>query len=89
MAASLFATTATMLSKINQSKELAIEVANLTEKVEEMTNEIGTAKTEAKLASKEPDELRAKLAELSNDIAAFAVQAKSCDDIKKKYQLKQ
>jgi outer membrane murein-binding lipoprotein Lpp len=69
-------------------ENLTAEVAELTSKIIAMTNELGKAKTDAELAKKEPEELKAKIADLTNDVAAFAMQAKSCEEIKKKFKAK-
>lgn len=76
------------LKQVRNQEILTSEVADLNSKITAMTNEFGTAKTDLELAKKEPQELKAKIADLSNDLAAFAKQAKSCYDIKNKLKIK-
>jgi hypothetical protein len=64
-------------------ENLTTEVAELTFKIIAMMNELGAAKTDAELAKKEPEQLKPKIADLANTVAVFAMQAKSCYDIKK------
>lgn len=88
LVAALISVASMLIEQTNQNKVLLTQAIELNAKIEAMTNELGSAKTEAELAKKEPDELKAKIAELTNDNAAFAVQAKACNEIKKKYHLK-
>jgi septal ring factor EnvC (AmiA/AmiB activator) len=88
LTASACLATVMFLQHSNENKILVKQIAELNAKIGAMTNELGTAKTETELAKKEPNDLKEKLAELTNDNAAFALQAKACNDLKTKLKLK-
>lgn len=74
-----------------KDQEIETTKADLTkanEKIAAMANDLGAAKAEAEMATKELADLKTKMADRAEDLAAFAKQAAACELVKKKLNIK-
>lgn len=77
-----------LIRKNQEIENVKVDLTKANEKISAMVNDLGAAKAEAEMAKRDLEDMKAKMTDRAEDLAAFAKQAAACEAVKKKLNIK-